>query len=110
MDERWNTTTNPEVITAQKSLTNMENWRCQFNVTKVSRTFLGSLFASLAVELAVDGAQSGVINTLCPRPLTLLILYQVRQVRNLNRKRLFDGFLDRSEVRWAHTIVSGYST
>jgi hypothetical protein len=93
-----------------ESLTDVEDWRCQFDVTEVPRAFFWSLFAGLAVELAVNGAQSGVIHTLGSRPLTLLILYQVRKVREISRKRLFDGCLDRSAVRCGHTIVSGYST
>ena len=78
-----------------ESLTNVEDWGRQFDVTEVSRTLLGSLFAGLTVELAVDSAQSGVIHTLGPRPLTLLILYQVRNVRKLSRKRLLGDFVDR---------------
>lgn len=43
-------------------------------MTKVSRALFGSLFTSFAVPLTVDGAESGVIDTLGSRPRTLLIL------------------------------------
>lgn len=54
--------------------TNMEHGRRELNVTKMSRAFLRTLFASLTVVLAVNCTQARVIDTLSPRPLTLVIL------------------------------------
>jgi hypothetical protein len=54
--------------------TNVEHWASKLNVTKVPGAFFRSLFASLAVVLTVDCTESRVIDTLCPRPLTLIIL------------------------------------
>lgn len=54
--------------------TNMEHWRCQFNVAKVPWTFLLALFARLAIELPLERAESGIVGTLSTRALPLLIL------------------------------------
>lgn len=65
---------NDERKEIKASLTDMEDWRREFDVTEMSRTFLGSLFASLTIILAVDCTEARVIDTLSPWPLTLIVL------------------------------------
>lgn len=46
----------------------------EFDVTKVSRALFRSLLTCLAVVLAVDGTQAGVIHTFGSRAMALFIL------------------------------------
>lgn len=54
--------------------TNMEHGRRELNVTKMSRAFLWTLFASLTVVLTINCTEARVVDTLSPRPLTLIVL------------------------------------
>lgn len=56
------------------SRTNVEDWTSKFNVTKMPRAFFWSFFTSLTVVLTVNCTKTGVIDTLCTRPLALIIL------------------------------------
>lgn len=58
----------------QVTRTNVEDRASKLNVSKVPRAFFGSFLASLAVVLTVDCAESWVIDTLCARPLALVVL------------------------------------
>lgn len=54
--------------------TDMENRRSKLNVSKMSRTFLLSFFAGLAVELSIDRSETRIIQTFGARSLSLVVL------------------------------------
>ncbi len=79
-DEAWSrdVSTSPsrvdvDVVIVLGQLTDVEDGHSQFDVPKVTRTFLHALFAGRTTVSAVDGAQLGVIQALFSRPLALLI-------------------------------------
>ena len=59
--------------TKESPLTDVENWHCEFDMTKMSRTLEHIFSAGAASNGTVDGSKLGVVEALFARSVPLLV-------------------------------------